>query len=329
MLKKNKKVFLLLVSVLFIFSCKNASKNAEQSYGKDIDELTNAINENPKNAELYYKRAQLLFEKQKSMPAIDDLNKAISIAPDSVKYYLFISDIYFSTVQTRKAKEALEKSLSIDKNNIDANLKLSELYLYVQDHKKSISYADNVFKLNVHQPKAYFLKGMNFKELGDTNKAVSNFQTVVEQDPDYYNAYMQLGILFGLKKNPLAEQYLNTALKLNPQSTEALYARGMFYQDQNQFEKAIADYDEIIKIDPNYAFAHYNKGYIDLVFRKDFNGGIENFTLAIKAKPDYTEAYYMRGKCYEGKGEAKLAKEDFSKALSIDPDFELAKVALR
>ena len=57
---------------------------------------------------------------------------------------------------------------------------------------------------------------MKYKDLGDTAKAISSMQTAVEQDQQYYNAYMQLGILCAAQRNKLAVDYYKNALKVIP-----------------------------------------------------------------------------------------------------------------
>ena len=48
---------------------------------------------------------------------------------------------------------------------------------------------------------------------------------------------------------------------------------------------------------------------------------------AAAAKPAYVEAIYMSGLCNEKLGSKELALKDFSAALKLNPEFELAKIA--
>jgi tetratricopeptide (TPR) repeat protein len=291
---------------------------------KTITRLTEEIKKDPDNADLYYARSRELFREGVYQTAMQDAHRAIDIDSTRPPYYLLLSDIYFTVNQTRKAKEYLERCIRIDDKNVDANMKLAEMYLYVEQHKLSIEYVDKVLKQELRNPKAYFIKGMNFKEMGDTARAISNFQTVVEQDPEYYNAYMQLGKLHTLQNNELAVQYLNTALRLNPRSTEALYARGLYYQNRGDYDNANRDYDSLLRIDPVFKSAYYNKGYI-LMLNKKYPQAIEEFNMAIQSERYYKEAYYMRGLCYRYIRKEDKAQEDFKMALKIDPDYEMAR----
>ena len=52
-----------------------------------------------------------------------------------------------------------------------------------------------------------------------------------------------------------------------------------------------------------------------------YDCAIEDFTKAIKAKPDFVEAYNNRGIAYVSKGKYDCAIEDFTKAIIIKPEF--------
>jgi tetratricopeptide (TPR) repeat protein len=318
------KAVLYSSAIVSLFSCagkKQADdKSVKNANPESVEALTAKIAADPKDANLYYLRAKAYVDKRDMPMAYTDIAKALSIDSLKPNYYLTLSDVYFSSVQTRKAKAALEKCISLDKNNVDANLKMAELLMYVKENEQSITYVDKVLKLDVHNPKAYFIKGMNFKELKDTNKAISSFQTVVEQNPDYYNAYMQLAVLYGRKKNPIALQYISTALKLNPKSIEALYTRAMFFQSIRKFADAKQNYKLILTIDPAYKNAYYNQGYICMMYENNLDEAIDFFGKAINADESFAKAYYMRGLCYEYKGNKTQAKLDYRKSYDLDPN---------
>lgn len=53
-------------------------------------------------------------------------------------------------------------------------------------------------------------------------------------------------------------KYLDSALKRNPENTEALFKRGVILQKLNKTENAIAAYKEVVRIDRGHFKAHYN-----------------------------------------------------------------------
>lgn len=334
-----RNVFFLLAAIIIFISCNDEKGTGNTtdpepataaSPGADIDAYTERISANPGDASLYYQRGQLFLKAGNNKMAIQDLEQAVSMDSTKGAYYLPLADAYFFSKSVGKSRQTLERAIKNDPvNNTEATMKLAELYFYVQDYRKSIEFLDQVLMQDRHNPKAYFMKGMNFKEMGDTTRAISSFQTTVEQNPEYYAAYMQLGIIFNIKNDPLSVQYYNSALNLNPRSTEALYGRAMFFQENEEYNKAITDYTQILQLEPNNANAHFNLGYIHQVYLKIYDQAIKHYTDAIAVHPQYAEAYYNRGLTYETIGNISAAAADYRLAMQFRPEYPAAEAGLR
>jgi tetratricopeptide (TPR) repeat protein len=328
---------LLFSGFVFFGSCGNNSKETET---KVLDSLTtklppalqslNAkIIADPNNAELYHQRAKYYLNDRKYNEGFDDMKKVMLIDSSKAAYFITLSDLYFVTNQTANSKASLEKCISLDSKNVDAMLKLAELYFYVKKHDDCFKYINMALKVDQYNSKAYFMKGMNYKEIKDTAKAISSMQTAVEQDPAFYNAYIQLGILNAAQKKSIAADYYKNALRVQPKSVEAMYNLGKYYQDMKDYKQAVAIYNALLKIDPQNKFAFFNLGAMDLATKENIStGAIAAFTSAINIDPKYIDAYYARGVCYQLIGDKKNAISDFQICLSIDSQYQPASVAL-
>jgi tetratricopeptide (TPR) repeat protein len=326
---------LLIPTVLLIqfASCGffNSSKNekkASDTLGV-LENLDLLIEENPNNPAYYYQRAQYHLEKENVFSGKNDIQKAIKLDSTQSDYYSLLAEFNYLMKEVSLAKQNLEKALIKNPKNINAMLKYAELQLYLKDYPKVFDHVNRALKLDAYNAKGYFIKGMAYKETGDTNLAISSFQTCVEQDADYFNAHMQLGLLFAGRKNPICVTYYNNAIRVNPTMPEVYYALGYYYQENGNFQDALLNYDKMLEVSPNNAAALYNKGYIHLVFLKNPDEAITFFTGAIKAEPKYAEAYYNRGYAYELKNNRDAAKADYRNALSIKPEYELAAKGLK
>ena len=327
----------ITVSLLMAFySCNNKknesdSKNSvvdSSSANKAITELTQQITANPSDAALFFKRAKAYEADKNLVSSYDDLEKAIQLDSNKTEYLMFMSDVSFRLNKIKNAKACLEKARGMDSGNYDAALRLSEIYLYVRQNAISILYADTVLDKQPDNGKALLLKGFNLKEKGDTTGAIKVFQKAVEYDQQFFEAYMQLGILFQSKNDKLALDYFNNALRIKPNAEDALYGRGLWYQDHNEINKAIQDYTSIIQINPANKNAHFNLGYIHQSILKVYDEATKHYTRAIEADPTYVEAYYNRGVCYETVGNISMARLDYEKAIELRPDYNPAKEGL-
>lgn len=325
------------VGLLLFSSCGNdtvikettSTDSAKATVPAALAKLNEQIAAEPNNPDLLHKRAQYYLNDQKFDAGFEDMRRVMTLDSSKAPYFITLSDLYFVTNQTANSKAALEKCLTLDDKNVDAMLKLAELYFYVKKNDKCFEYINMALKIDQYNSKAYFMKGMNYKELKDTAKAISSMQTAVEQDQTFYNAYIQLGILNAAQKNRIAIDYYKNALRVQPNSTEALYNLGKFYQDVKDYRDALACYKAVVKIDPKNKFAYFNMGAMDLTDEKTISKNtLASFTSAITIDPKYIDAYYGRGVCYQLLGDKKDAMLDFQYCLTLDPQYQPASVAL-
>ena len=106
-------------------------------------------------------------------------------------------------------------------------------------------------------------------------------------------------------------------------SLARLYARrGGAYQAQGDVNRAVADYNESMRIDPTYPAAYNNRGNT-WFHRGDFDRAIADYNQAIRLDPKDTKAYYNRGMAWEKKRSLQAALADFkmhSQLAPSDPD---------
>lgn len=324
--------FLFISSLFFLFACGNAVKTKED--GKDdafvagtpdaLKELNEKIAQNPDNPLLYNQRAQYYLHKENIDSAFRDINQALLLDSLNANFYVTLSDIYMAGGMVTNTLAALEKAMQIDPENIEAILKRAELHLFFEQYKEVMELTSKALDIDKVNPQAYFIRGMTYKFKGDTANAIRSIQMCVDQDQDNYHAYIQLGILYAAQNNPLAIEYYNNAINLRPRSIEALYNLGIFYQDNDMLNEALRTYTNLLQIDSTYTHAHYNIGYIHMVYLEMYREAIKHFGKAIMYNPNYIEAYYNRGYCYELLGDVHNARADYYRALDISTNYQLA-----
>lgn len=299
------------------------------SIKNSAEQLSELIKHNPDDADLYYYRASLYMKKGDGSSALNDMLNAVRMDSSNAEYFLLLGDIYFSKLFLAQAISSFERCAALDPKNISAELKLAELFLYLKKYKECLQHADNALRIDKTNTKAYFIKGFMFKETGDTAHAISSFQTATEQDPEYFAAYIQLGNLLTQKKNKLALEYYDHALRLKNNEPEALYGKAMYYQENDSVVTAKKIYFKILETNPDYKEALFNLGYIYLVYERDYKNAVEYFSAVCRLDSNDVRAFYNRGLSFEQMKQKDMAEADFRKALQIDPGYELAKEGLK
>jgi len=322
-----KYLSVVLISVLFIVSCTNKSKeNSKQTSKMSITELNKAIKSDTSNASLYQLRAERFYKINQIDSALQDYIKAVELDGNQLPWLSKLSDIYLFKGQSEKARQTLDEALKLEPNNTDVLLQMGMLYLLIEDYTKSFEYINNALAINPNLEKAYFYKSMSYIEVGDTARAIGELQKAVEKKPDYIDAYIQLGLFYDALGDTIARIYYKNALKIDSTNAFVHYDLALHYQNKKEFSKAIDEYLYIVdKLDSNFSTAFHNIGYIYLVYSDDFDSAIFYFDKAISADFNYAEAYINKGYALELKKQYRDAFVEYQTALQISPENEFAK----
>lgn len=286
-----------------------------------ILEVTEKIKIEPNNPKLYFIRSNMRFQLENYSGAKEDLKKCLSLDSTYVQFYIGLADVYFEEKDLTRALNTLEQAVKLDPENESVQLKLGVYKIYMQNYPEAIEHLDIVLKKNIYNAEAYFYKGILFKEIEKRQRSISSFQTAVEINPEYFEAYMQLALLFADEKPELALQYYDNALKINPSSTDALYGKGLLLQNQKDYLAAIELYRSIIINTPQNPNAYYNIGYVYFMM-DSLEKADNNFKIASSINPAYADAFYMRGLIQEAIGNFNKAADYYKQSLSLQSEHE-------
>ncbi len=326
--------YLILLLVVIAVSCgdkKTTQSNepaAQIEYETKYDSINDLLKQEPNNPAFYDYRSSLRVKDKEYELALGDLNRAIALDSLNDKWYIRKADLLFDLERFKESKDVLDNAIFKAPGSIPIMLSKSEMYLITGDLQNCITWANAALSFDVYNAQAYFLKGMAHKYERDTVKAVTSFQTAVEQDMNHYEAYMQLANLYALELHELAPSYYNNAIRIDSVSIEAFYGRGLYYQNTNQPDKAIADYQKILELDSNYAEAYYNMGYVKLLLLEQKDTAEVLFNKAFSVRANYFDALYMLGYAMELNGRPKDAAKTYRKVLEEVPDHLLAAKGL-
>jgi peptidoglycan hydrolase-like protein with peptidoglycan-binding domain len=94
----------------------------------------------------------------------------------------------------------------------------------------------------------------------------------------------------------------------------AHFQRGYSFHAQGDLDKSIAEYSEVVRLDPDYYIAYYNRGLIHYDEAR-YERAIEDFAKVIEVRPDYAGAFVNRGNAYYRQGLYALAADDYLTAV--------------
>ena len=98
----------------------------------------------------------------------------------------------------------------------------------------------------------------------------------------------------------------------------AFMNRGLAYKHKGQWDRAIADYSEAIRLKSDSAQVYNNRGNA-FYYNGQLDRAIQDYGDAIRLQPDLAEAYSNRGNVYRTTGRFERAIAEYDQALRIEP----------
>jgi protein O-mannosyl-transferase len=213
--------------------------------------------------------------------------QVLKINPREGMAYNNLGVVYLDTKEYPKAIDVLFKSLKYRETYPEAFRSyhnLGKAFSETGKRELGIQYYDTAISMAPGSPDAIFARGLTYTEMGQYDKAISDFTTVLT--------------------------------KINPKHAESYYSRAIAYNKKNQKDSAIADYTRAVEVKPDYSGAYTNRGNIY------FNNGnldeaISDYTMSLKFEPDNGTVYLNRSFAYFKRHSFSLALEDAEKASGL------------
>lgn len=114
---------------------------------------------------------------------------------------------------------------------------------------------------------------------------------------------------------------ISTNLLAQTTTPDSLIKQGTVLHDQGRYDEAIAKYDQVLKVEPDYWKANYEKGFTLYVSGKG-KDAIPFLETALKNTPNKGEAYDLLGSIYDDSNEPDKAIACYQNGINADPTNE-------
>ena len=159
-------------------------------------------------------------------------------------------------------------------------------------------------------------RGVAFLEQLSYEAAAREFSGLLDRDPDFVPAHVNLGIaLFNLQRYEEASQSFETALGLEPKQIQSHYMMGLIYRNQDQAKKAKEAFQQVARQDPEDSSTQY---YLGLLSSRDqsYQKAISHFRKVLSWEPFNASAHYNLAIALTRNGqtaEGRLEMQQFQK----------------
>lgn len=257
---------------------------------------------------------------------VQDKKVAVDLeSPFIITYYEKLDGVEHSGYYDRSLDD-LNKKMKFRLKMVLTNAEAPLTDDQVTSHFHSIDEFSALIDKNPENINAYFGRAMDFMVLQDLSTSIEDYTKVINLDPTfalaYFNRamvrYKQFKIIDYTEESIPAEE-INTNIKgSNSSQISSGKSKEAVVQAQEkkkiyEYELIIRDYDQVIKLNPKFAFAYFNRGNMSAL-RKDFKSAVLDYNEAIRIEPEFAEAYFNRGLARLSLGDNERGLADLSKA---------------
>jgi len=189
---------------------------------------------------------------------------------------------------------------------------------------------------NPSQAESQYRIGVAYLKENKIQKAFVEFQTAYEMDPENKDVLNAIGIIYLLDfdETDKAAEYFRKAVAVDPQFSEAYNNLGYCHEKKGEYEKAIEFYrkalSNLLYATPEKAFVNMGNCYYRL---KNYEMAIKSYQEALKRDPSLTLAYMRLALAFNMTSKFGDASEAMNKAIMLDSvykgDREMAIKELR
>jgi len=160
--------------------------------------------------------------------AIEYFRKAIDIGYGGSDAYYLLKNEFITVNDSNAAIRTLEEAYTKYPDTTLILIEIVNFYLSSGNSEQGLKYLELAQEQEASNPSIYFAQGTLFEKLGDKEKAMEFYNKAIEVDPEYFNAYFNIGAL-----------YYNNAV--------VMYDEANLIEDLKAYNEAKAKADEELK----------------------------------------------------------------------------------
>ena len=153
------------------------------------------------------------------------------------------------------------EAIRLDPNDHSAYDNRGSAYSHKGDLDRAIADYERAMRINPQDIKPIYNRGNLYKKKGDFDRALADYNHVISaRSKIRVDLHQPRQHLQGKRRNTiLRSPIINEAIGLNQNNAVTFNNRGTAYYLKQNYDRAIADYDQAIAIDPKYPIPYYGR----------------------------------------------------------------------
>lgn len=247
---------ILLLSLVFLLSCKQKEKNLirkDAAIPAEARVLYDAVNQYPDSISLRVQLVNILDSAGALPLALAQMDSLIQKDSTNFGIWFHKAQLCEKAMDTAMALQCYQRAVHIYPSP-DALLSMANL-LAEQGNVEAVAICDEVESLRMgreYLAHASFIKGVYFSRTGEIVKAMASFDRCIGNDYQYMEAYMEKGfILYDTRQTDKAIAVFEQVLEIRPTYADASYWLAKCFETKGEKDNAILQYQKTLVLDPS------------------------------------------------------------------------------
>ena len=294
----------LVISIATLAGAQTSQSSSEESARSDAKPSQSAPRKADKAAAYYHYTLAHMYEEMVTAygrsdlasKATEEYRLAIEADPSSEFLNSALAELYVKTGRIADAVKEAQDIIKRDPKNLEAHKLLGRIYLRSLGDMPGGNGSDNILRL-----------------------AIDQYEQIVKLDPDSVDDHLLLGRLYRFNNDlQKAEAELKTAIKIDPNSEEAVTTLAMLYTDEGDTGHALKVLSSIP--DSGRSAKLYSALGAAYEQRKDYKSAIDAYKHAIILDRDNLDAIRGLAENYLNDGELDSALEQYKVIADSNPE---------
>lgn len=221
-----------------------------------VPEFQQVLQKDAANKQATLLLADCLLQLERDREVMDLLTPREADFPDDLAYAYLLGTALLRQGEIEKGQVLIDRIFKRGES-AEGHLLMGLAHLNRRDFQSAVPEFAKAVELNPELPTAQALYGRALLGSGDREKAMRAYRTALEQDPDNFDANLQLGTLYRLdQKYDLALTYLKRAEGIRPDDLGLRHAMAAALLGVNEVDKARELLEGVVKEAPSFVDGH-------------------------------------------------------------------------
>jgi tetratricopeptide (TPR) repeat protein len=212
-----------------------------------------AINLDSTRSEAFFGKAKIYNSYDDATNLIKYLNLVLKKEPSHDGAHLMLAKYYEKSGNYPAAIGSYFAVINLTGDTFDICFSLSLIYNEINNNAYALEFIDRALRIEPHNYKALFNRGVIFQKMGFPEKACSSYIECFTANPNYIPSYINLSSIY-CQYNQVSKAFniINRGIFQNPETAELIFNRAILNALTNNKDATSEDIESCITLDSNY-----------------------------------------------------------------------------